>query len=285
MSRPAAAALAAAIPVLRAAGVEGPERDARLLLAHALGVDRSRLTLHLQDLLGAEAETRFATLVEARRTRRPLSQILGGRLFWDRWFEVTPEVLDPRPETEVLVRLALEHPFTRLLDLGTGSGAIAVTLLAERPEASGLATDLSAAALEIARRNADAHQVAARLELRQADWWTGIAGRFDLIVSNPPYIAAAEMPGLAPEVRDHEPRAALTDGGDGLSAYRTIAAGAAARLAPNGRLLVEIGAGQGAAVTRIFTAAGLDAVTVTPDLQGHDRVVSARIDAPSATER
>jgi release factor glutamine methyltransferase len=285
VSRTAAAALAAAIPALRAAGVPGPERDARLLLAHALGVDRARLTLHLQDALDAEAETRFAAHVDARRARRPVAQILGGRQFWDRWFEVTPAVLDPRPETEVLVRLALEARFARLLDLGTGSGAIAVTLLAERPGATGLATDISAAALEVAGRNARAQGVAARLELARADWWQGVAGRFDLIVSNPPYIAAAEMDGLAPEVRRHEPRGALTDGADGLTAYRAIAAGAARHLAPGGRLLVEIGAAQGAAVTGIFTAAGLDAVTLHTDLEGHDRVVSAANGALAVTER
>ncbi len=279
----AAAALADAVRRLRAAGIDTPGTDARVLLAGALGIPRGRLTLALAEPLAPAAETRFAAMIAAREARRPVAQILGGRLFWDRWFNVTPDVLDPRPETETLVALALEAPFARFLDLGTGSGAIAVTLLAERPLASGTATDISQAALDVAARNADAHGVGARLRLLRSDWFAGVAGRFDLIVSNPPYIAAAEMPGLAPEVRDFEPYRALSDGGDGLSAYRAIAAGIGAHLAPGGRLLVEIGESQGAAVRRIFSAAGLDAAAIHADLDGRDRVVAARMPGRVAT--
>ncbi|WP_172295741.1 peptide chain release factor N(5)-glutamine methyltransferase [Pseudoruegeria sp. HB172150] len=270
-----AEALARVIPALRAAGVVGPERDARTLLAHAIGVDRSRLMLHLQELLSKDTEMAFLRMIADREARHPVSHIVGGRLFHDRWFHVTPDVLDPRPETETLVQLALERPFASLLDLGTGSGAIAVTLLAERPETTGAATDLSAVALEVASQNARRHGVADRLQLAQSDWYDAITSRFDLIVSNPPYIAVDEMPALAPEVRDHEPRIALTDEADGLTAYRAIAAGAKEHLAPGGRLLVEIGPMQGSAVSEIFSAAGLDAIVVHPDLDGRDRVVSA----------
>jgi release factor glutamine methyltransferase len=189
---------------------------------------------------------------------------------------VTRDVLDPRPETETLVALALAEPFTRVLDLGTGSGCILVSLLAERHAAQGVGTDVSPAALLIAGENAAWHGVAERVILTPSDWFGDIGGQYDLIVSNPPYIAAHEMAGLSPEVRDHEPRGALTDEADGLTAYRAIAEGAGRFLVPGGRLLVETGPTQGPAVSRLFAGAGLEAVAVHPDLDGRDRVVSAR---------
>jgi release factor glutamine methyltransferase len=204
-----------------------------------------------------------------------VAQLLGYRDFWKHRFIVTPDVLDPRPDTEALVAEALRRPFARVLDLGTGTGAILLSLLAERPAATGLGTDLSEAALTVARRNAAALRLADRADFAPADWFAGVAGQFDLIVSNPPYIAAAEMAGLAPEVRDWEPHLALTPGGDGLDAYRAIARGAGAHLAPGGRLVVEIGAAQGAAVAAIMAGAGLGPVRVLPDLDGRDRVVTA----------
>jgi release factor glutamine methyltransferase len=188
---------------------------------------------------------------------------------------VTPDVLDPRPETEVLVAAALEAGFRRVLDLGVGSGAILLSLLADRAEATGVGTDLSAAALAVAQANADALGVAARVGFQQADWFSGLVGQFDLIVSNPPYIAEDEMSGLAPEVRDWEPWLALTPGGDGLAAYRAIAAGVGAHLAPGGRVILEIGPTQGAAVAALLAEAGLEGVAVRPDLDGRDRIVAA----------
>ncbi len=259
---------------LMMAGVEDPMRDARRLLAHAMGVAPDRLTLHLNDRPEPEAMAAFEDLVAARAARRPLSHLVGGREFWGRRFRVTPDVLDPRPETEILIAAALEEPFESVLDLGTGSGCILVSLLAERPGATGLGTDLSPAALEVARGNAAALGVAA--EFAVSDWFAAVVGRFDLIVSNPPYIAADEMAGLAPEVRDHEPHLALTPGGDGLDAYRDIAAGAPAHLAPKGRILVEIGPAQGLAVAALMAAAGLTGIRILPDLDGRDRVVAAR---------
>jgi len=174
------------------------------------------------------------------------------------------------------VELALAEPFNRVLDLGTGSGCILISLLAGQAEATGVGTDISPAAVLVAGENAVAHGVAARLVLPLSDWYADIGGRFDLIVSNPPYIAEDEMAHLDPEVRDHEPRLALTDGADGLTAYKSIAAGALDHLAPAGRLLVEIGAEQAAAVSRLFREAGLDAIAVHTDLDGRDRIVSAR---------
>ena len=186
-------------------------------------------------------------------------------------------MLDPRPETETLIAAALEAPFARVLDLGTGSGAILVTLLAETPMATGVGTDISPAALAIAGENALRHGVDGRIVLPVSDWWADVGGVYDLIVSNPPYVAEDEMAGLAPEVRDWEPKAALTDGADGLSAYRAIAPAASRHLAPGGRLILEIGAGQGPAVRDILRAAGFAEVSVHPDLDGRDRVVSGRM--------
>ncbi len=268
--------LRAAAATLAEAGVPEPMRDARLLLAHALGIAPDRLTLHIGDPETPGAAARFAALVQARAARAPLSHLTGQRLFWGRSFHVTPDVLDPRPETETLVALALAEPFARVLDLGTGTGAILLSLLAERPEATGVGADVSPAARAVAARNAQALGVAGRADLIRSDWCAGVQGCFDLIVANPPYIALAEMAGLAPEVRDHEPHLALTDGADGLSAYRAIAVQTPAHLAPGGRLMVEIGATQGAEVAAILSAAGLQAVTIHPDLDGRPRVVAAR---------
>nr|WP_205911969.1 peptide chain release factor N(5)-glutamine methyltransferase [Rhodobacter sp. SGA-6-6] len=268
--------MAAAVPRLRAAGVEDAPRDARLLMAHALGVAPDRLTLHIGDeMTGPQAQV-FEEAVAARVARKPLSQITGRRLFWGRSFRVTADTLDPRPETETLVAEALAGSFSTVLDIGTGTGCILLTLLAERPDATGLGTDISPAALAVARENAAALDLAIRADFRQTSWLDGIETRFDLIVSNPPYIAADEMPALAPEVRDHEPLAALTDGADGLTAYRALAAQAPAVLVPGGRLLVEIGPAQGRAVAALFAAAGLADIRILQDLDGRDRVVAAR---------
>jgi release factor glutamine methyltransferase len=243
-----------------------------------MGVARDRLTLHLSEALDAATCERFKAMLARRAGREPVARILGRRLFWGREFTVTPDVLDPRPETECLIAAALEGPEpARLLDLGTGTGCIAVTLLAEWRGAQGVASDLSPAVLSVARTNAARHAVAGRLDLVESDWFAAIEGRFDLIVSNPPYITEAEMAALAPEVRGHDPHMALGDGGDGLSAYRALADGACAHLVPGGRMLLEIGWRQGAAVAGIFAAAGLTGIRVMPDLDGRDRVVGAHL--------
>lgn len=270
----AAEALRAAVPRLRDAGVDDPARDARALLAHAMGLPPDRLTLHLPDALDPAQEAAFHAAIAARAARQPVAQITGERLFWGRAFRVTPDTLDPRPETERLVEEALSRPFVRMLDLGTGTGCILISCLLEMKMATGLGTDLSASALAVAEANAARHGLT-RARFQSGDWFQGIPGRFDLIVSNPPYIAEGEMAGLAPEVRDWEPRGALTPGGDGLDAYRAIARGAPARLMPGGRLLLEIGPTQGAAVSALLAAQGLTAIRVLPDLDGRDRVVAA----------
>jgi release factor glutamine methyltransferase len=270
-----AEALRAALPRLQAAGIEGAARDLRLLLAFAIGSPPDRLTLVLNDPLSEAAIVRFEAAVTARAARQPVSQIVGGRLFWGRWFRVTPDVLDPRPETETLIAAALDGAFNRVLDLGTGSGAILITLLAERRGAMGTGVDLSENALSVATGNATSLLVADRATFLQSDWLRGVSGTFDLVVANPPYISEAEMSGLSPEVRLWEPRLALTPGGDGLEAYRSILRDIRSVLAPSARVLLEIGAGQGDAVAALCRTAGLQAVTVLQDLDGRDRVVSA----------
>ena len=264
---------------LARAGIDAPGREARRILSHVLGLDPARLAgrgmEHVPEAAAAACREKFGH----RAARAPLSHVLGYRDFWKHRFRVTPDVLDPRPETERLVEIALGAPFRRVLDLGTGSGAIIVSLLAERTDATGVGTDISEAAVLVAGENAAAAGVADRLILPLSDWWEDVGGTYDLIVSNPPYIAAHEMGGLAPEVRDHEPRLALTDEGDGLGAYRAIAAGALAHLAPGGRLLLEIGHEQGAEVRGIIEAAGLECAAIHADLDGRDRVVEARSSA------
>ena len=223
----------AAARLLAGHGIAGAAGDARHLMAHVLGVEPGRLILMGDDQLDPAQRDRFRQLLQRRAAREPVSHLTGRRLFHGRYFAVGPDVLDPRPETETLVAAALQEDFDTVLDLGTGSGAIVLSLLAERPAAHGVGTDLSARALDVAGRNARQLGVADRCTLVQGDWFAGLSDRFQLVVSNPPYIAAREMPGLAPELA-HEPRMALTDGGDGLGAYRAIAAGAAATLPPAG---------------------------------------------------
>lgn len=269
-------ALADAVARLRVAGIEDPARDGRILLAHALQLAPDRLTRDMPDILDTAQLAAFEVAIAARIARRPVAQITGQRLFWGRSFHVTADTLDPRPDTEALVAEALAEPFSRILDLGTGTGCILLSCLADRPGASGMGVDLSPAALAVAAGNAQALGLADRADLRLSDWFAAVDGRFDLIVSNPPYIAADELPGLAPEVRDWEPHLALSPGGDGLDPYRHLAAHAGAHLAPEGRILLEIGPTQGQAVAGLLAAAGFGAIRILPDLDGRDRVVAAR---------
>lgn len=261
---------------LATAGIDGALRDARLLMAHTLGIEGGRLVLFEHDKIDRHTLDQFHGLIDRRTARVPLSHLVGYRLFYGRDFRVSPSVLDPRPETETLIAAALDVPFSRILDLGTGSGAILLTLLAENQRAKGLGSDKSAKALNVARTNAQALGVEGRVTFIESDWYHAIDGEFDLIVSNPPYIALDEMPELAPEL-NHEPRMALTDEGDGLSAYRAIAKNVCQHLCPGGWLMVEIGWQQGVAVTQIFRDAGLGMVAILPDLDGRDRVVIGKL--------
>ena len=270
----AAESLRAGIARLAAAGLSDPMADARLLLGHALALPRHRLAEALPAVMPDDALRQFDAALQARAAHQPVSQIIGRRAFWKHEFRVTRDTLDPRPETETLVEAALAESFASVLDLGTGTGAILISLLAERPQTRGIGTDISQAALAVARENA--RRIGVRADFLESDWFAGVSGQFDLIVSNPPYIALAEMASLAPDVREWEPRQALTDEGDGLAAYRAIAAGAPAHLAPGGRLMVEIGPTQAAQVQALMAAAGLNDLSTLRDLDGRDRVVSGR---------
>lgn len=267
-------AVAKAVARLKTANVPDAATDARILLAHALGIDRSRLTLALHDSLSPENYARFEALIDARMKRQPVSQIIGFREFYGRDFRVTSDTLDPRPDTELLIDIALQAPFDHVLDLGTGTGCILLSLLAET-KASGLATDVSEAALSVALQNAESLDLMGRADFLQSDWFTKIPPQvFDLIVSNPPYITSDAMQELSPEVHDWEPHLALTPGGDGLAPYEILTQNAPNFLTENGRLIVEIGFDQGPQVTALFEAAGFSQVTVSKDLSGHDRVIS-----------
>ncbi|WP_375227919.1 peptide chain release factor N(5)-glutamine methyltransferase [Roseobacter sp. S98] len=271
----AAEAMVTAVARLRAAGVPDPARDARLLLAHAAQVDAARVTLIAPEDIAPEVAERYDQLIALRAVRVPVSQLIGARAFYGRDFAISRDVLDPRPETESLIEAALAAPFARVLDLGTGSGCILGTLLAERIGATGMAVDLSEAACLQASANLVRLGVQERAEVLQSDWFDKVEGRFDLIVSNPPYLAAGEMADVQPELSRYEPRMALTDEGDGLSVYRLIAAEAQQYLSAEGRVLVETGWQQGSAVRDIFRDQGWGEVAILPDLEGRDRVVSA----------
>lgn len=271
-----AAALRGAAVQLRAAGIASPARDARLLMAAALATSIERVVMDSDRTLDGAAAARFAGLVGRRAARQPLSQILGRREFWSLDFAVTADTLTPRPESEeivaaVLSRCADRTRPRRLLDLGCGTACLLLSLLSELPGASGIGVDCSAAALEVARHNAQALGLAGRAGFVRGDWAGALHGAFDVIVSNPPYIASADIAALDPEVRDHEPRQALDGGADGLDAYRRLAPQIARLLAPGGVAALELGAGQADGVAALMRAAGLETVERRRDLAGHER--------------
>lgn len=272
-----------AAAALRAAGLPDPDRDALLLLGHVLGVDRAALHARPDRNVDAAAAERFRALVARRLAREPVQYLTGVQEFWSLPFRVTPAVLIPRPETEGILEalFALDLPHEpRLLDLGTGSGCLAVAAARERPKARVVAIDVSRAALEVARGNARVLGVEDRIAFRQGDLFEALAPEdaiaFDAILSNPPYIGAGELETLAPEVRDHEPRAALTPGDDPLLVHRRIVAAAPGYLAPGGHLLVEIGAGQADAVQGLYSGP-LRLLRIDADLAGIPRVAVSRL--------
>lgn len=249
-------------------------REATLVIEHLTDLTRTQQITRGADAFEGDA-ARFYAILDARVSRQPLAQIIGLAPFRDRLFRVTPDVLSPRADTETLVDLALAVAPRMILDLGTGPGTIALTLLAECPAARGVASDISQAALDIAADNAERLGVASRVILTRSDWLQDIAGTFDLIVSNPPYVTSEAYSSLAPEVTRWEPQIALTPGGDGLDAYRVLATDAPSHLTLGGHLMVEIGFDQGQVVADLFRKAGLLDVRIHPDINGKDRVVTA----------
>ena len=275
-----AAALLEATKVLSYAGVPEARREAGSLLSFILGKDRTFLISHAEDHLGDDAVRRFQESVERRASGEPLQYITGVQDFFVREFLVTPDVLIPRPETELLVEAALElidrESEPLICDVGTGSGCIAVTLLCELPAARAVAVDKSAAALEVARLNARNYEVLDRVEFAESDCFDALDStrhQFDMVVSNPPYVSAAMIDGLQREVRDHEPMIALSPGADGLSVIRRLLAEAPAFLRKNGHLIMEIGFDQGEAVQGLIDASVLGLIDIKPDLQGIPRIV------------
>lgn len=263
-----------------ARGIESARLDAELLVADALGVDRIGLYLDLNRPLREAERSAIRPRVARRRSREPVAYILGYRDFYGRRFEVTSDVLIPRPDTETLVEHALdaipaELP-CRVVDVGTGSGVIAITLAHARPRASFVATDVSEAALVVAERNAAKLGVGDRIELQHADLF-GDTGPYDVIVSNPPYVRTGELETLQPEVRDHEPSTALDAGDDGLDVIRALFRGATDTTKPGAHLLIEIGAGQAEGVSELARdSAHFELEAIHPDLNRIPRVVHLR---------
>jgi release factor glutamine methyltransferase len=267
----------------RSSGIESPELDARILVGHALGLDHTALAAAEARRLSADEEAAVAALAQRRLAREPVARILGCKEFWSLTLQIDAATLVPRPETETVVEAALaaiearraRTQTLRIADLGIGSGAILLALLSELPNAFGLGSDVSPAALLVARDNAR------RLGLKRAhfvacDMAAALRGPFDVIVCNPPYVASREIAALAPEVRDFDPRGALDGGPDGLDFYRTIAASAPALLSPQGVLVVELGAGQAQPVAALFAAAGFAPSPPRPDLMDVPRALVAQ---------
>jgi len=278
-----AAARRALARELRAAGIDSPELDARLLVAHALGLDHAALVTAGPRLLDRGEAEAIATLGRRRLAREPVARILGLKEFWSLTLRINTATLVPRPETETVVEAALaalnaagarSHPL-RIADLGTGSGALLLALLAELPHAFGVGTDTSLGALAVARGNAR-HLGQTRAAFLACDMAAALCGPFDLIVANPPYVRSGDIAALAPEVRNFDPRSALDGGHDGLDCYRTIAATARRLLAPGGAVVVEIGEGQAEPVSTLFSATGLAGAPPRPDLGGMPRAFLAR---------
>jgi release factor glutamine methyltransferase len=264
---------------LIAADIDGSARDARLLLQAACDLSHEQIIAEPEKIVSEEQCAIFEKFLVRRIAHEPISRILGVREFYGREFVVTPATLDPRPDTETLIALITESFMSpqgeiRFLDIGTGSGAIIITLLAELPTAHGVAVDISQNALHVAKKNALRNGVSGRMQFHQGSWFDGVTGQFELIVSNPPYIPHAEIATLETDVKNYDPHLALDGGGDGLFAYRALASGASDFLARDGLIVVEIGAGQANDVTEIFTSHNFKLHLQRADLGGNMRALA-----------
>jgi release factor glutamine methyltransferase len=265
---------------LEAAGIDKPDLDARLLAQHVLNISQVELLMNLNRMLSEDEVKALHAAIARREKREPVSRIIGRRAFWKSEFKITLQTLDPRPDSETLIEAALKAmpvPPARILDLGTGTGCLLLSLLTEWPKAQGVGLDISEEAVATARENARDLKLDQRAEFIATDWEKYAAPEpFDLVVSNPPYIAAHEIPGLAPEVAQHDPIAALAGGEDGLECYRSISMRLKKWLKPGGTVLFEIGHTQADAVKSLLAGEGMDVLHTVPDLAGSDRVVVAR---------
>ena len=267
---------------MAAGGIDTPRLDAVLLVAHAAGWSTDTVRANPAKPLAPDAEGRLMTLLRKRvEDRVPVSRLLGTREFWSLPFKLSSATLDPRPDSETLIEAVVRNTQPRgsalkVVDLGTGSGCLLLSILSEFPQARGIGTDLSADAIATARENATALGLADRASFAVGDGFAGHDGPFDWIVSNPPYVPTAEIRDLAPEVRDHDPRLALDGGPDGLDVYRAFAPQIAARLAPGGKAALEFGDGQADAVKDIFSSAGVSSCEIARDLGGRARVIVAQ---------
>jgi release factor glutamine methyltransferase len=266
---------------LHDAGIELPRLEARVLLTHVSGISVAVQMGYPEWIV--EKASLFQMLVARRAAREPLSHLVGQREFWSLPFKVTPDTLDPRPDSETIVEAALDFAPDRsaplrILDLGTGSGCLLLALLSELPHAFGVGVDVSVAAARVAAENAMALGLGARSAFVVGDWGRMIAGRFDLVISNPPYIPTNDIDNLAPEVSQYEPRLALAGGADGLTAYRDILPGLPGLLTPTGVVVLEIGADQAPAVSALARTAGFRVASVRADLASRDRCLICKID-------
>ncbi|WP_042703291.1 peptide chain release factor N(5)-glutamine methyltransferase [Azospirillum sp. B506] len=266
---------------LREAGVETPELDARYLLEHALTLARTDFITKSEQLIPDADAAHALALVERRAAREPVGRILGHREFWTIDLALNPDTLEPRPDTETVVEAVLaaipdRKANLKLIDFGTGTGCILLALLSELPNATGLGIDLSPLAVEAAAANADRNGLAARARFQTGDWAKGIEDRFDIVVSNPPYIPSADIATLEPEVREHDPLRALDGGPDGLEPYRILAAELPRLLVPGGLAAFEVGQGQAEDVAALVEAQGLGDTAILCDLGGVKRCVRAR---------
>lgn len=272
-----------AVSRLASAGIDTPDLDARLLIEHALGLTREALFTKANDPVPEPDAARVLALIDRRAAHEPVGRILGHREFWTLDLALNPDTLEPRPDTETVVEAVLkaipapDAPL-RILDLGTGTGCILLALLAELPNATGLGVDLSPNAVAASTANAARNGLAARARFQTGDWGNGLTERFDVVVSNPPYIPSADIATLAPEVREHDPLRALDGGPDGLDPYRIIAGQLPTLLTPGGIAALEVGQGQAADVARLLDAAGVTVTGIFRDLGGVERCVRGRND-------
>jgi len=257
--------------------IDNAARDARILVAHALGIPISQLSLNTNENVPEDISASLEKLISRRINREPIAKILGKRQFWGRTFFISEDVLDPRGDTETLINYVKDRPVRSVLDLGTGSGVIAISLACEWKEVHVVATDISEAALLVAQKNARYFNVQDKIDFLKSDWFEAIEGKFDLIISNPPYIGLSESSEISQEVLNYDPDIALFAGSDGLEAYERIIPQLTKFLNPGARVVLEIGASQSESVKTLMNSSGLYEVNTFKDLAGKDRLVTAKL--------